>query len=150
MDKVIKVINTVQKDDANYYMMTGGANPQTATILNILGENMFQIERFRDAGYDKNTDSLWVFARTGSTQAYKVNNDKLKSNQYYREHFDWKDDSTYEIYLFNTPISSTVKLKHYPLPDFKELQKKIKERHARNEFNKYELEFMRSTFGEGL
>lgn len=145
MDEKYGIINTVNKDDQNYAMMNNGINPQAHLVCELLGVNMFDIQRFRDAGYDKHIETLWIMTRTGSEQHFKeFNNKKLTKNKYYQIHKNVEDDKTYEIYYFRIPdVSVDNKLNHVPTPDFKIIMKKVRERHERGELNNLEIEFMK-------
>lgn len=104
------------------YVMLHGQNPQRAEVLSLINLNESNVERFRDCGLDREKLVIWVFARTGSTNAFDKSNNRLGSNDFFIGKKDDAFDSTYEWLFFNIPpFKDTSKIKHYGIPNLKKV-----------------------------
>lgn len=122
-----KILNTLAEYDQNYEMMNGGINPQAFQALESIGVNLFKVQRFRDAGYDKVRRRIWLLARTGTKSHYAhLNNLELEQNEYFLKRYDEPTDATYEILLFKLPENTM--LKNVPLPDLAKIVKESMKR----------------------
>lgn len=138
MDHDIRILNTVRMDDSKYAMMNNGMNPEAPSVVAAIGVNMFDVLRFRDAGYDKHLKRIWILTRTGSTNHFRASNDGLKTNPLFEICEDDEVDDTYELYFFHPPHKN---FKHVPVPNFKRLLHESAKRFKTGELNEYEREF---------
>jgi DNA-binding Xre family transcriptional regulator len=136
------VLNTVEENDRKYEMMNNGVNSQAFQTMESIGLNLFSVQRFRDAGYDKRRRRLWILARTGTESHYPhLHNRDLEQNVYFLKRYDEPMDATYELLLFSLP--ENVKLKHVPLPDLAAIARKSLERIDSGKMNALEIEMLK-------
>jgi hypothetical protein len=140
----LHIINTVKMDDYKYAMMNNGINLQAPRIIDYLGLNMFAINRFRDAGFDKHTKSIWILTRSGSTNHFGVRNEELKSNPMYSKNYDDPFDSTYEIFIFKG--EKGLDFKHVGIPNLAKLAITAADRMASGKLNELEKKFLNEHF----
>lgn len=144
MNNGIRIINTVSMDDFKYAMMNNGSNPEAASVVASIGVNMFSINRFRDAGYDRHLKRIWILTRSGSKNHFGVRNDELKQNPYYERSADERTDDTYEYFIFEAPSKQ---FKHVPLPDLGRLLQEAQRRLEKGFLNEYEIRYGKELFG---
>ena len=109
----------------NLYNNLFGVNNSAEMLLKILNINRFEIERFRDIFFDKESSFVVIHARTGGGNREDYPNVILIENKYYSHDKDADFDSTYANFYFKLPEDITKELKEIfknddtPLPNQK-------------------------------
>ena len=94
----------------SFYHMIFGINPLSKILLDIMDIEIEAIERFRDCGYDKCNQIIWIYTRTGGNNRESYPNKVLTENKYYKRDYDDKFDNTYATYEFDiSNVSSKIK-----------------------------------------
>lgn len=92
------------------YNMMNGVSPATFMLLPMLGRHPDAYPRFRDCfsaveGRPEYDGHIMVFTRTGggNREGYATENAQLEEHPGFVETFDWEDDSTYAVFVFEVP-----------------------------------------------
>lgn len=88
----------------SFYNMMFGMNPNSDSILALLGFKKSDIERFRDCSIDAGNKLISIYARTGGGNREGYPNKALVSHVNHKYNEDDDDfDSTYATYYFDFP-----------------------------------------------
>ncbi|WP_145052512.1 hypothetical protein [Paenibacillus xylanexedens] len=126
-----------QFGDNSYLMLSGGVNTDFELVMQTLKLGYDDVERLRDAGYDRENGFLWLFARSGSTNIHGANNDALREHPLFRDKYDDPFEATYEVIRFTLPALLPT-LKHFPPPDLGKLVEQSKGRMESGNLNEFE------------
>jgi len=87
----------------SFYSMLFGKNPNTDTILALVGLKEVDVERFRDCWIDFDNKTIGIYTRTGGGNREGYPQETLYNNPYFKTTYDDECDCTYATFEFRFP-----------------------------------------------